>query len=135
MNESRRITFGFALLRIGLAFVFLWFGFSQLRDPLSWTGYLPEFLQEGTISTLHMVLLNGWFEVLASILLIIGVFTRPLALLLSLHLFGIALSIGVSSAVGVRDVGLAIATLVVMILGPGNYSLEYLLEKRDTVVQ
>lgn len=129
MQESRRITIGLALLRMGLAFVFLWFGFSQLRDPLAWTGYLPEFLTQGAISGAHIVLLNGWFEIVGAILIILGIFTQPIALLLSLHLFGIAMSIGISSAVGIRDVGLAIATLVVAIMGPGGFSLSSILSQ------
>ena len=32
------------ILRFGLAIVFLWFGFSQLKNPEPWTGLLPGFL-------------------------------------------------------------------------------------------
>ena len=33
------------LLRTGIAIIFLWFGFSQLKSPSDWVRMLPDFLQ------------------------------------------------------------------------------------------
>lgn len=41
MNMSRQ-RFGLHLLRLGLAGVFLWFGFSQLIDSLRWVSIVPD---------------------------------------------------------------------------------------------
>jgi len=42
------------ILRFGLAIVFLWFGFSQLKNPDSWTSLLPAFLN----SSITFIYLN-----------------------------------------------------------------------------
>lgn len=111
------------VLRIGLALVFLWFGFSQLFNPAQWTGFLPSFLGLLPISLVKFVLLNGWFEIIGGVMIFLGAYTRPVALLLALHLFGITLTIG-WNALGVRDFGLAVATLVIFMQGAGNLSLD-----------
>ena len=38
--DSKNI--GINLLRYSLAFVFLWFGFSQISDITSWIPFVPE---------------------------------------------------------------------------------------------
>lgn len=99
------------LLRLNLAALFLWFGFSQLINSLDWVNLVPTWASD----LLHMppamiVMLNGSFEVLAASLLAMGFFVRTLSFLLALHLMPIALSFG-GSATGVRDLGLAISSL------------------------
>ena len=111
------------VLRIGLAFVFIWFGVMQLQAPAHWTSFLPSFLKSMPISGVTFVLLNGVFEIVAGILIAIGAWTRITALLLALHLFGIAGTIGLT-AVGVRDIGLSVATLALAIGGAGGFSVD-----------
>lgn len=102
--------FGILVLRYGLGFVFLWFGFSQLHNPAAWTGFLPDVITRIGISGVPFVLFNGLFEVCLAFLLLVGAYTRLSAMLLGVHLIGIAFSVGMT-AVGIRDVGLALATL------------------------
>lgn len=116
------------LLRIGLGIVFLWFGFNQVFDSNSWTSYLPEFISILPIEAKSFVLLNGIMEIIFGTLLILGLFTRISSLILSLHLFGIAFSLGYT-AIGVRDFGLAIATLVIFFHGEDDFSLDNILKK------
>jgi uncharacterized membrane protein YphA (DoxX/SURF4 family) len=100
---------GTLILRLALAFVFLWFGFSQLADAAKWTSFVPEWattiMNAGTL-----VLFNGFFEIVAGAFLAVGVFSRYIALLLGLHLLIIGVSMGLSP-VGVRDIGLALASI------------------------
>jgi len=114
---------GPVILRLGLALVFLWFGFSQLMSPTQWTSFLPSFVSIVPISAVKFVLLNGWFEIVAAVLLILGAYTRLAALLLALHLFGITFTIG-WNALGIRDFGLAVATLVIFLQGAGSFSID-----------
>jgi len=109
--------------RIALALVFLYFGFSQLRDPSSFVGWLPAEAALLPISGAKFVLLNGVFEVLFGSLLLLGIYTRLSAALLGLHLLGIAVSMGFTQT-GVRDLGLAFATIAVALHGPSRYSLD-----------
>ena len=121
--ERRAALYGPLLLRVGLATVFLYFGISQLLHPEAFVGWLPKEVSMLPFSPRTFVVLNGGFEVFFGTLLLAGLFTRVSALLLGLHLFGITLSIGFSE-IGVRDFGLSVATLALVLLGPGAYNLE-----------
>lgn len=109
-------TFGVHLLRLSLAAMFLWFGFSQLLDGLNWVDWVPSW----AVDLLHMppamiVLLNGAAEVVGGVLLATGVFVRPVAILLGIHLAIITVDIGMN-AIGVRDFALTGATLALALL-------------------
>jgi len=110
---------GHHVLRLGLAAVFLWFGFSQLIDSLSWVSSVPEWAS----TLLHLppamiVMANGLLEVALGSLIALGLFVRPAAAILAIHLFVIACDFGFS-AIGVRDFGLAFATMALS-LGAGR---------------
>jgi uncharacterized membrane protein YphA (DoxX/SURF4 family) len=111
------------MLRIGIALVFLYFGFSQIMSPDSWADLIPEFLTSTIITANNFVMINGILEITLGIFLILGLYTRISALLLSLHLFGIAYTFGLSPT-GMRDFGLAVATLVIFIKGNEKYTLD-----------
>ncbi|MBU6414652.1 DoxX family membrane protein [Patescibacteria group bacterium] len=107
---------GVWILRIGLASVFLWFGFSQLIDGVHWVSWVPEWAP----AIMHLppamiVLANGAFEVICGTMLALGFFVRPVAALLALHLAILVLSIGLTQ-IGVRDFGLMMANLALVFL-------------------
>lgn len=102
---------GVTILRLGLAAMFLWFGFSQLLDGINWVSWVPEW----AVNTLHLppamiVLANGAFEVIAGALIACNILTRWVALALAVHLAVITVEIGMTQ-IGVRDFGLTAATL------------------------
>ncbi len=115
MNKYSHL--GPAILRIGMALVFLYFGTSQLMSAAKWIGFVPHFVTAmvGGNAVL-LVHINGIFELIAGLCLLVGFQVRTVALLLGLHLIGIAGSIG-WSPLGVRDYGLAIATLSIFVGG------------------
>ena len=107
---------GVLILRLGLAILFLWFGFSQLLDGLNWVSWVPEW----AVNFLHIppamiVLANGSFEVVAGSLLALNIWVRWAALLLALHLFVLIIDIG-PTAIGVRDFAIMMATLALALL-------------------
>ncbi|MCR4333632.1 MAG: DoxX family membrane protein [Patescibacteria group bacterium] len=111
---------GLLVLRLGLASVFLWFGFSQLLDGLSWVSWVPDW----AVAFLHLppamiVLGNGLFEVVFDALLAMGLWVRFVALILALHLALITFDIGLT-AIGVRDFGLTLATVALALMGKGE---------------
>lgn len=112
-NFDRR-KFGYTVLRLSLAFVFLWFGFSQFENSALWVSFVPDwatsFMDAGSL-----VLLNGLFEIIAGSLLAFNVLTRYVALILGIHLLVISQGLGFT-AVGVRDIGLSFATVSLFFL-------------------
>ena len=116
--------YGLVVARLGMGVVFLCFSYYQFSNPLMWTSFVPHAVSAVFGGNAYLlVVLNAWFELVAGIALIVGIQTRTVALLLSLHLFGIAGSIGISP-LGVRDIGLAIATFAIFLNGPDIWSLD-----------
>ncbi len=107
---------GLLILRLGLAVLFLWFGFSQLLDGINWVSWVPEW----AVNVFHLppamiVLANGLFEVVAGALLALNIWTRPVAFVLALHLLVITIEIG-ATAIGMRDLALTAATFALSLL-------------------
>lgn len=121
--RARFSQFAPPVLRFAMAAVFAWFGTSQLADVDAWTALVPSWATAFSgMSTETLVRINGVFETAGSALLALGIFTRLVALLLSLHLFVIASVFGISPT-GVRDFGLALATLSVALAGGDAWTL------------
>ena len=121
-------------IRLAMGAVFLWFAMAQLQNPSGWVSYLPDFLQNLTFVTpVTIILLNGVFELLAGTFLIVGMYIRVSAILLGVHLFGIALAMGMT-AIGVRDFGLSFVTIAVGIAGNDALSLDGILARKGWLV-
>ena len=112
------------MIRIGMGVVLLFFSYYQFSDPSAWTGYVPHSITalSGGNATM-LVLMNAWFELIFGLSLLAGLQTRIVSLLLALHLFGITATIGISP-LGIRDFGLAVATLSIVFAGPDLISLD-----------
>ena len=111
-----------ALLRVAYVALFAWFGAQQLLDPSAWVGFLPEWTGYFPIPGEMLVQLNGLLELCLAALLALGVFTRPIAAFLALHLLGIAISAG--GATGVRDAGLAAIGIALALNQPDRWTLD-----------
>jgi len=102
---------GLLILRFALAGLFIWFGFNQLFNTSMWLNLVPDWATGLLpLSPKMIVLGNGLLEVVLGTLLALGFFIRPVSVLLSVHLFIIAFTFGVTP-VAVRDMALAMATL------------------------
>ncbi len=97
-------------LKIGLATVFLWFGLDKFFHPQYWlNAWVPQgllsFLARLGTSGIQFVYVNGIFEVLVGVSLLIGVLTRFFSLLAIVFLAVVIFTVGLSE-VTVRDIGL-----------------------------
>jgi uncharacterized membrane protein YphA (DoxX/SURF4 family) len=110
------------VLRIMAVVIFLYFGLNQLSSPSSWVSFLPQFIGKSYMAIVF-VKINGLFEVISAILILLGAYTRIVAGILSIHLLTIAITIGFT-ATGVRDFGLAISLLALMCSGAGVLSVD-----------
>lgn len=113
------------VLRLGLAGVFIWFGLSQIFDPNAWVSYIPDLaIYFIGMPAVALVLINGIFEVAMAILLAFGIWVRPVAGLLFLHMCGIVATVGLDS-IGVRDIAIATGLLSVTLYGNDIISWHY----------
>ena len=115
--------------RIGLSGIYLWFGYQQLAHTKMWTSYVPkDILKIIPLRVESIVHANGAFELVFGTALILGLFSRLCSLLLAIHMFDVTFIVGFD-ALGMRDLGLAIASLSIFLYGPDVLSLENYLFK------
>lgn len=114
--------FSLVLLRYAWVALFIWFGTQQLLHPEAWVAFLPEWTGYFPVPGEMLVQLNGWLELILALALFLGLFTRLLAVLLSLHLLSIGFS--VMGATGMRDVILGIMGLAIAFNEPDRWTLD-----------
>ena len=113
-----------SIVRIGMAFVFLWFGLNQIFDAESFFGYVPLWaVNNPLLAVSTLVFVNGIFDSLIGFLLLIGFYTRIVALMAALHLLFIAFSLGYND-IAIRDVGLAAIAVSLVFSGAGKPSFD-----------
>ena len=106
-----------ALLRYGLAIVYVYFAVQQLMAPSAWAGLVPSFLPGVT-----MIYINASFEIIAALLLALGIWVKPVSALLAIHLALITVVLWPDPS-SVRDFGLTVATIVTFLTGKDKYCL------------
>ncbi len=110
-------------LRISLSAVFLWFGYTSIFNYQKFLGYVPSFAYSVPLSLREILFINGLFEIILGVFLLVGFYTRISALLLSLHTLAIAISLGYND-VAIRDMGIALATFSVFISGDDEWCID-----------
>lgn len=98
------------LLRVGLAFVFLYAGLGSLLHPREWTGYLPTTLTDH-IDKMVLIKFLGVYELVLAVWLLSGMWVQYAALLAAATLGGILVSNPHALLITFRDVGLLFAAL------------------------
>ncbi|HEV2403454.1 MAG TPA: DoxX family membrane protein [Candidatus Saccharimonadales bacterium] len=98
------------LLRIGLAFVFLYACVSSLEHPLEWVGFLPSFLTKVMAATTTLKIFAG-YELLLGIWVLSGKFLRYSSVVCALTLAGIVILNFGQLITTFRDVGLVFMAL------------------------
>ncbi len=119
-------------LRIGMAAVWLWFGINQLLYPKDFLQWMPKAGIVTHFNPTHVVYLNGVFETLLGLLLLIGLFTRLASLVLAIHLAGIVVFAVGYNAIAIRNFGLIIANFVIFLDGHDQWTVDNLLVNRTT---
>lgn len=101
------------VLRAGLGFVFIWFGFSALIDPEMWISLVPAWT--GLFASAKtLVIIHGIVEVIGGFLLCTGLKIRLVTIVLFLNLLHIMTLLNFGPVL-VRDIGLAAALLAVFL--------------------
>ena len=113
-----RKRFAVWILIAALVVVFGWFGIDKLRNGILWIGFLPAWMEElFQISRDVWIIGIGFFEILLAILLLVPVRrVRQVAVaLMILHLIPVLIQVGWND-VGVRDVGLMLSAVALLVL-------------------
>ena len=119
-----------AVVRVGVSLVFIWFGYQQLTDANLWTSLIPQWVTSlSGISAVNFIYFNGIFEIVFGVCLLVGLFSRLAGFLLALHMLHITYVVGYNH-IGVRDFGLAMATVGVFLNGIDEYCLDSFFAKR-----
>lgn len=117
------------ILRVGVAVVLLWFGFSQYKNPAQWTRMMPDYVNVILpFSKETLIYMNGSVEIILATMLLLGLFTRTIAALSTLHLLHIVTIVGYG-AVGARDVAIALAALSIFLHGADEFCLDEHIKK------
>ena len=105
----------FHFLRVGLAITFLWIGVLILKNPESWSGYLQPWVYGLLPLPIEQAMLGtAILDIVIGAILLLDVFTWIAALVASLHLV-IVLTVSGITDITVRDIGLLVAGLALMI--------------------
>ena len=99
------------IIRVGLASVFLWFGIDKIVHPIFWSSFIPEWVVNVlpfSVFTINYIL--SGVEIVLGLLLLLGLFTRKVAVVTALFMAGIILSVGYND-IAVRD--FAILTMAI----------------------
>lgn len=121
------------ILRVGIAIVLLWFGFSQLKNPAQWTRMMPDYVNIILpLSKATLVIMNGSLEILLATVLLLGLWTRTISALITLHLLHITTIVGYG-AVGARDLTLTLAALAIFLHGADDYCLDKHIKKETYI--
>jgi uncharacterized membrane protein YphA (DoxX/SURF4 family) len=122
--RNKMKSFAPVVVRIGLALVFLWFGSQQLLNNNAWIGLIPNWIVSTSgLSAITLVYINGVFEVVFASCLLLGLFTRVISFILTLHLLHITTVVGYTG-IGVRDFGLTMAMFSIFLNGIDSWSLD-----------
>ncbi len=100
------------VLRLGVAFVFIWFGWSGISNTDMWTSLVPTWALAIAPAT-TLVWLHGMFELIFGLLLFAGIWTRGVAFFLLLSLIQ-TLTLLSWGPVMVRDIAIMIVLLAVV---------------------
>ncbi len=108
------------ILRLGLGFVFSWFGLDKLLNPQNWQGYITPALAKLIFIDMSLfILLLGILELVIGLMLLLGLFTRLVASVAAVQLLVIIISLWFNE-ITVRDIGL-FSIAVSLILNSSNY--------------
>ncbi|MEJ0053902.1 MAG: DoxX family membrane protein [bacterium] len=101
------------ILRLGVAFSFLYPPFAAIGDPFSWIGYFPQFVQALPVDTTLLLHAFGAAEVVIALWLISGWKVRYPAILAALMLLAIVAFNLNQFEVLFRDLSIAAAALAI----------------------
>jgi uncharacterized membrane protein YphA (DoxX/SURF4 family) len=122
----------FHFLRVGLAITFLWIGVLIFKNPESWGGYLQPWAAELLPIPLTQAMIGtAILDIAIGTFLLIDFLSWLVALVGVIHLV-IVLAVSGITDITVRDIGLLVATLALMIDSLPQWVLKWFIKKQQT---
>jgi uncharacterized membrane protein YphA (DoxX/SURF4 family) len=125
-----RLGGGAFLVRLGVGFVFVALGADKVASPAGWTTFIPpdvqRSLEDRAIAPADLMWALGFAEAILGLHLLIGLFTRIAAAATVLVLAAVIAALG-WGGLAIRDLGLLLCALAVVVHGGGPWSLDRLL--------
>jgi uncharacterized membrane protein YphA (DoxX/SURF4 family) len=93
--------------RVLLGLVLAWFGYHELVQPASWTGYVPLVSATSSLAVV-LVLAHGWLLLVLAVAITAGIAPRATAAVAAILLLEIVISLTVTGGLSdltLRDVG------------------------------
>ncbi len=120
---SNQVSVAILVLRTGFALLMIPHGYDKLQSFLAGNHDFPDPLH---VTPLVSQGLTVFAELLCSILLLLGLFTRPAALILAVCMLVIVFIIQLNDPLGDKEHALMylIGYVVVLLTGAGKYSLD-----------
>lgn len=99
------------IMRVFLAFVFVWFGISEIADPTNWISYMPSFISNWNTDSNFLVQIHGAVLVFLSFCLVFKFYLRFTSFLMVLVMLQITFGLFLINKfefneIIVRDIGL-----------------------------
>lgn len=112
-NDLPKMHLAPLMLRLGLAFVFVYAAISSFVTPRDWVGFLPTMMTDFIDADLLLKFFST-FELLLAAWLLSGVYVRLAGLVSALMMVGIVVTNPSVFIVSFRDIGLAFAGLALV---------------------
>ena len=100
------------ILRLAVSFPMMWAGIGGLREPFSWVGFVPEFV-EFFIAREAFLLVHSYLMIGLAILLLTGPYRWFIALVSMMNIGGILAFFGFDN-VTFRDMSILLVALVLI---------------------
>jgi uncharacterized membrane protein YphA (DoxX/SURF4 family) len=113
LNNLKKSNLTSALLRAGLATIFLYAAISSLKNPQDWIGYIPAFVRERVQGNTLLHVFSA-YELLLALWLLSGKYIKLAALAAACTLAGIVLFNFSLFAITFRDIALIFAALALV---------------------
>ena len=113
INQS----YGYHIVRVGLAITFLWVGVLIFQDPAGWGGFILPWAQKFLVASPAQIMIGtAIFDIAVGGVLLVGagIWIWAAALLAAVHL-AIVLAVAGIDPITVRDIGLLAASLALAV--------------------
>jgi uncharacterized membrane protein YphA (DoxX/SURF4 family) len=132
-NTGRLIDIGILILRIGIAFGFIWAGIGKVSDPVGFGQMLQSMAGIDPMMATSMAMLIGTAELVSGILILVGLVTRLAALFQIIILIGAMMMFGFDFTQGPaiwKDPSMLGLAIMLVLSGSGKIGIDHIIAKK-----